>query len=149
MGFEFALSPVLWLREIVEEREEQLLLRILKEIAATAESIDGLDAELAAAEAHRRTELAKASNGAHLRAWYAHIEALRQRRREFEEKLKKLEELRDKQKQAYQAARRDREMLDGMRNKERAAYDTLSARREQSGLDDSFAAQRGQRDSFP
>jgi flagellar export protein FliJ len=146
MGFEFALSPVLSLREVVEEREERLLLQIIQEIAATTESIDGVNADLAAADAVRRAELAKPSNGALLRAWYAHVEDLRQRRREFEQKVAKLEELREKQRQAYQTAHRDRQMLDEMRDREQATYDNMTARREQSSLDDSFAAQRARKD---
>jgi flagellar export protein FliJ len=149
MAFEFALSPVLWLREVVEEREERLLLRIVKEIAALDELIDGVDAELAAANATRRADLARPSNGAHLRAWYAHIEDLRHRRGDYEQKIKQLEELRDKQMQVYQTARRDRQMLDEMRYQERAAYENLAARHEQSTVDDSFGAQHARRASLP
>lgn len=149
MSFEFALSPVLWLREVVEEREERLLLRIVKEIAALTESVDGVDAELAAADAARRAELARPSNGACLRAWYAHIEELRERRGGFEQKIKQLEELRDKQMQVYQTARRDRQMLDEMRDQQQAAYESSTARREQSTIDDRFGAQHARREALP
>ena len=149
MGFHFALSPVLWLREIAEEREEKLLQRILKEIAGTAELIDGVNAELAAADAARCAELARRCDGVHLQAWYEHIEELRRKRSGFAQTLEKLEDLRGKQMQAYTAARSSRQILDAMRDRERAIYDDVAARREQSRLDDSFGAQRARRNPHP
>lgn len=145
MAFQFALSPVLWLRELAEEREEKLLQRILKEIAATEELIDEADAELAAANKARRAELARRCDGVHLLAWYEHIEELRRKRSGFAQKLEKLDELRDKQMQAYTAARSSRQILDRMRDRERAVYDGVAGRREQSRLDDSFGARRARR----
>ncbi len=145
MGFQFALSPVLWLREVAEEREEKLLQRILKEIAGAAELIEGVDAELAAADAARRIELASRCDGVHLQAWYEHIEGLRRNRSGFAQRLEKLEELRGKQMQAYTAARSSRQILDAMRDRERAIYDAVTVRREQSRLDDSFGARRARR----
>lgn len=148
MAFQFALSPVLWLREIAEEREEKLLQRILKEIVAATELIDRVEAELAAADAARRAELARRCDGVHLLAWYEHIEELRRKRSGFAQRLEKLEELRCKQMQAYTAARSSRQILDQMRDRERAVYDGVAARREQSRLDDSFGSRRARRNPY-
>jgi flagellar export protein FliJ len=141
MSYHFPLSPVLWLRGTAEEREERLLQNIHQEIALTAEQLNTATAEIAASEAGRGREVARHCSGIHLHTWYEHLEELRQRRKELEERMEKLEELRAKQMIAYQAARRDREMLDELHNQKRAAYEADAARREQSRLDDTFGAQ--------
>lgn len=145
MSFQFSLSPVLWLRGVVQEREERLLQQILQEIAATTELLDDVAAEMAAAAAARSSDHEIASNAAHLQAWYEHVESLRFRRRDLEQKIAKLEELREKQMLVYQAAQRDHQMLDDMREQGQAQYDALSARREQRILDDRFGSQRARR----
>jgi flagellar export protein FliJ len=145
MSFQFPLSPVLWMRGVVEEREERTLTSIVNEISAATERLNSLSAEIARADAARRVELKKVCDAAHLHAWYAHFEELRQQRQQLELHLKKLEELRERQLLAYQAARRDREMLDGIREQELALYETVVARREQSTLDDTFGAQRSRK----
>ena len=145
MSYHFPLSPVLWLREVVEEREERLLKNIQQEITSTAGQLAAIATELAGADADRRDEVASSRSGMHLHAWYEHIEALRQKRRELEQRLEKLGELRGRQMVAYQAARRDREMLDQLHGEGLAAHETDSARREQSTLDDTFGAQRARR----
>ncbi len=141
MSYHFSLSPVLWLRNVVEEREERLLQNIQREIALTAEHLNAAVAEISGSEASRSRETARQCSGIHLHAWYEHLEALRQKRKELEERMEKLEELRGKQMIAYQAARRDREMLDELHSQERTAYEADAARREQSRLDDTFGAQ--------
>jgi len=145
MSYHFSLSPVLWLREVVEEREERLLKNIQQEIASTAEQLSAIAAEVAAADTGRRAEVASSCSGIHLQARYEHLEALRHKRRELEQRAEKLEELRGRQMAAYQAARRDREMLDQLHGQGLAAYEADVERREQSRLDDTFGAQRARK----
>ena len=145
MSYSFPLSSVLWLRGVVEEREERLLQNIQREIASTAEQLNAAATEIAGAEAGRGKETATQCSAIHLHLWYEHLEVLRQRRKELEERMEKLEELRGKQMIAYQAARRDREMLDELHSQERAAFEADAARREQGRLDDMYGAQCGRR----
>lgn len=145
MSYHFPLSPVLWLREVVEEREERLLKNIQQEIASTAEQLSAVAAELAGADADRRGEVASSCSAIQLHARYEHLDGLRQKRMELEQRMEKLEELRGRQMIAYQAARRDREMLDQLHGQGLTVYEAEEARREQSRLDDSFGAQRARR----
>lgn len=145
MSYNFPLSSVLWLREVVEEREERLLKNIQQEITSTVDQLSSLATEFAGADADWLGTMSNSCRGIHLHARYEQLEALRQRRKELEQRLEKLEELRGKQLAAYQLARRDREMLDGLHDQGLAAYATDMAKREQSTLDDTFGAQHARR----
>jgi flagellar biosynthesis chaperone FliJ len=71
------------------------------------------------------------------------VRELKERRRDLERQIEKLEQARDEQLAVYDAARRDREMLTDMRQKKRTAYDSDLNKREQSTLDDNYIARRG------
>jgi flagellar FliJ protein len=73
------------------------------------------------------------------------VHQLKQSRKDLEEQLQKLEQLRGKQLMVYEAARRGREMLTDMRQEQRGEYDSDMARREQKTLDDNHIARRGRR----
>jgi len=143
MAFQFSLAAVLRVRGIVEEREERLLQQILYEIAQATESLTTTATELMGSDASRSADLFKVFSGRHLHASYAEVEQLKLRRSELEDRIEKLEMLRDKQMIAYQAARRSREMLTDMQEEKRGAYESDVARREQKTLDDNYIARRG------
>ncbi len=142
MGFEFSLATVALVRGMAEEREEQMLMRILQQIVQTLGSVAEIDARVAEMNAARRQNLFQASAGLHVHASYGELEQLKMSRVELEEQLRKLHEWRETQMRAYSAARRDRELLDGMRDEKRDAYETELGRREQAALDDNFMARR-------
>lgn len=143
MAFRFSLATVLRVRVIAEEREERMLQKILFEIAQLNEAVARTDAAMAELNSSRRTDLFKAVVGRHLHASYGGVEELRQRRIDLEAQLEKFEQLREIQVKAYEAARRDREMLTDMREERRGAYDVDVARNEQKTLDDNYIARRG------
>jgi flagellar biosynthesis chaperone FliJ len=66
----------------------------------------------------------------------------KQRRKDLEDQRKQLEQARDAQLRVYEAARRDREILTNMHDKQRAAYESDQTRREQKTLDDQTLARR-------
>ena len=143
MGFQFSLATVLRVRGILEEQEERMLQRILFEIAQTREALASTESALEASDAVRREDVFKPIIGRNLHISYGEIKELKQNRKILEEKIGKLEQLRDQQLKIYEKARRNREMLTDMRAEKRSAYESDLARLEQKALDDNFIARRG------
>ena len=143
MSFQFSLAAVLRIRVVLEEKEERMLQQILSQIAQTREAIVRTDAEIAESDASRRSEVFQARVGHNIHASYGWMNELKQNRNNLEEQLEKLEQLRVMQIAAYEKARRNREMLTGMHEEQRSAYDTSLARLEQKTIDDNFNARRG------
>lgn len=143
MGFQFSLATVLRVRAILEEQEERMLQRILFEIAQTREALAATESAYEAANAARRDEVFKPVIGLTLHASYGEIEALKQNKKDLQEKIGKLEVLRDQQLKIYEKAHRNREMITDMREEKRSEYDTEIAHIEQKTLDDVFISRRG------
>lgn len=143
MSFHFSLGTVLRVRGIVEEQEERMLQKIQAEIARTHESIQQVDSEIAGSDAARRSAVNKRFLGRSLHASYEEVKNLKNVKKELEERANKLEQLRARQLMAYEAARRNREMLTGIEESQRTAYETEAARSAQKVLDDNFNARRG------
>jgi flagellar FliJ protein len=143
MGFKFSLDTVLRVRVILEEQEERMLQRILYEVTKTQEEIVRINAELAGTTELRRADVNKPNIGHNIHASYGYVQQLKQSRKELEEKLEKLRQLRDKQVAIYETARRNREMITDLREEKRAAYESEQAHNEQKTLDDNFNARRG------
>jgi flagellar biosynthesis chaperone FliJ len=121
MAFQFSLAAVLRMRGIIEEREEAALQRILFDIARTVHDLQQINAQLEQSEAERQTQAIEPCLGVYLQAVYGEIKHLQARRKEGEGHLKTLQAARDAQLLAYQAARRDRELLSNMREEQRVA----------------------------
>ena len=143
MAFQFPLATVLRFRGVLEEREERMLQRILFEISQVQETLASIDAQIAGSYASRHENLFKPIVGHVLHASYGEVKELQQNRKDLEENILKLEQLRDRQFIAYAAARRNREMLSDMREEKRSEYDSDMARSEQKTIDDNFIARRG------
>jgi len=143
MAFQFTLAAVLRVRGILEEREERMLQKILFEISQTLEMLEQIDADLAGTDASRRAEIFRPVIGRQIHVSYGEVEELKQRRIDLLERIRKLEQLRDKQLVLYEKARRNREMLTDMRDEKRSVYESDLARSEQKTLDDNYIARRG------
>jgi flagellar export protein FliJ len=143
MAFHFSLATVLRVRVIVEEREEGILQKILFDISKVFDDLERIDARIAEADDSRNAEVLKPCIGLEVHAYYGEVKELRQRRKDFEDKIQKLEEARDRQLVIYEAARRNREMLTDMREKKRTEYDPETNKREQKALDDNYISRRG------
>jgi flagellar export protein FliJ len=143
MAFEFPLATVLRVRGIIEEREEGVLQKILFDISQTFDGLERIETQIAESDAARLADILKPSFGRDLHASYGEVKDLKQRRKELEVQIQKLEKARDVQLLIYEAARRDREMLTDMRQKKRIAYDSDVSRSEQRILDDNYNARRG------
>jgi flagellar biosynthesis chaperone FliJ len=67
---------------------------------------------------------------------------LLRRRRELEQQLVRMQQLRDQQREVFHQARRAREMLESVRDRQLRGYDRDALRREQRSLDDQFLLRR-------
>jgi len=143
MAFKFSLATVLRVRVIAEEREERLLQKILYEISQLNRAMRETEEAIAASNVTRLADRFKPVVGRHLHVSYGGVEELRQKRSDIEGQLEKFEQLRTIQVKAYEAARRDREMLTDMREEKRGVYDVALSRSEQKTLDDNYIARRG------
>jgi len=143
MAFQFPLATVLRIRVVLEEKEERMLQQILSEIAQTREAIARTDVEIAESDVSRRSEVFKARVGHNIHAFYGRMNELKQNRKNLEEQLEKLEQLRTMQIAVYETARRNREMLTGMHEEQRSVFEASLARMEQKAIDDNFIARRG------
>jgi flagellar export protein FliJ len=143
MAFHFSLATVLRVRVIVEEREEGMLQKILFNISKVFDDLERIDARIVEADDSRHAEVLKPCIGLEVHAYYGEVKELKQRRKDLEDKIQKLEEARDRQLGIYEAARRNREMLTDMREKKRTAYDAEANKREQKALDDNYISRRG------
>jgi flagellar export protein FliJ len=143
MSFQFPLATVLRVRGILEEQEERLLQKILFELTQTREALTSTETRIAELDASRRADIFKPFIGRTLHASYGEVEELKQNRKNLEEQIVKLEQLRDRQLAAYEKARQNREMLTDMHEEQRSAYESGLARLEQKAVDDNFNARRG------
>ena len=142
MAFQFSLASVLRVREMTEEREEGILQKILQEISKVSDAIERTDAQLAQAYAARLADTFKPSIGLDLHASYGEVKELKERRKELQAQLPKLEQARNAQLIIYETARRSREMLTDIREKRHTAYRSDVSKREQKVLDDNFVARQ-------
>jgi flagellar export protein FliJ len=134
----FPLAQVLRVREIVADREEQALERIVAEIVRVRGSIERVDRAMETALASRERDLNTSMPGGHLHAACGHADLLRRHRSEMIQQLGRLEAERTVQTRAWEAAHRNREVLTGMRDEQQAAWRLAQSRAEQRSADESF-----------
>jgi flagellar export protein FliJ len=143
VAFHFSLATVLRVRVIIEEREEGILQKLLFNISKVFDDLERIHTQIEEADESRHAEILKPCIGLDVHACYDQVKELKQRRKELEDKIQKLEEARDKQLAVYEAARRNREMLTDMREKKRTAYEIEMNKQEQKTLDDNYISRRG------
>lgn len=145
MGFTFSLASVLRLRESIEQREELTLQKLQYEVERVRASIDTLSAQQALAKKQRDDALLASTEAYRLQDMELGIQRAEEAKREMLQALEAAKAACDRQRKAYQAARRNREMLSDLRVEQRDAWEQERARMQQKWLDDLFAArfQRG------
>jgi len=143
MSFQFLLAGVLRYRESIEQREYFAIERTQQEIARTEAGIQQIEQDCAKATQDRAAELAKGTRAADVEAAYEYQTALDQQLEALRGLLHELKVKWRQQLACYTAARRNRETLEELREKQRDAYSREQAKREQSVMDDIFLARRG------
>jgi flagellar FliJ protein len=140
MAFQFPLATVLRVRESIEKREERVLQKLQTEMARITRHVDELSAAIVHAHQARELAMQQAVPAGHLHTMLWEANAAVEKRNSLLHHLQLLEQQRDKQMKIYQAAHRDREMLTGMLDQQRDAYEQEQARTQQKHLDDIFMA---------
>jgi flagellar export protein FliJ len=143
MGFQFSLDAVLQVRGILEEQEERMLQKILQGILRAREALAQTEARITELDATLCANCFKPFIGHDIHAAYGELKELKQNRNNLQDKIKKLEQLRDQQLIVYSKARQNREVLDAMCEEKRKAYELDMNHIEQKSLDDIFISRRG------
>jgi flagellar export protein FliJ len=143
MSFRFTLAGVLRYRESLEHREYFVLEKLQNEVNRVDQRIREVEADLSTASQNRTSELAQGIRAAELQATYEYQRALEQQLEGLRVRLQELKTKWRQQLAAYQLARRNRETLDKLREKQFDLYTREQAKREQAVIDDLFLSRRG------
>src|SRR5579863_3869836 len=140
MAFRYSLQPLLRLRMSLERQEEQRLFAIAALVARLRVDIDKLELDNLEARRAELEELAKAGIGSGSSIQFAAIceEAFAAARKKLASELQEAERKRLHQLKVYQAVRQKREILEGLRERQEAAYELEFARHEQQAADEIF-----------
>lgn len=148
MGFHFSLDAVLHLRKSVEHQQELKLRAANQSVARARHAIEQFDAsrqQLLAVQSRRLTD---GTTAAEMRFELQCEAQLLRHRREAEQQLAKLEQAQAQQREALHQARKARETLEAVRDRQWSLYQKEALRRQQRNLDDLFlmrlVAGRGQ-----
>ncbi len=138
MSFRYTLESLLRLRESMERQEEQRLFAIAALVARLRAEIQQLHEDNLAFRRRALQEMASGSPGALLRFAGIREAAFENARNRLELQLDEAERKRLHQLCEYQAARQKREILQGLRDRQEAAYELEFARHEQQTADEAF-----------
>lgn len=142
MAFRFPLEPVLRLRLSYERLEKLRLLAIAAVIARLREEIAAAAREDAAARFMRQQILAQGTAAAELQLGVSAEKACVRRNRELAERLSALQRQHQKQCRAYQAARRKREIMENLRERQLREYRREQDRKAQQTIDELYLLRR-------
>ncbi len=142
MAFHFPLQAVLHFRESMEHQQELRLRAANQQVARVRHLLEQIDS--------RRQDLLNTQTkrlGAGMTAVELQFELLCEtellrHRRELEQQLVRLQQVREQQREIFQQARRARETLEAVRDQQLRLYKKEATRREQRSLDDLFLLRR-------
>ena len=138
MNFRFALAAVLSLREGLEERAQLRLERTQLEVSHCRQALEMVPELQRAVLSMRERQLAAATPAAELHFQERTRQGLRARARALQGHLSELLQTREQQLEAYQAARRDRQALSELRDRQLLEFEARLARQQQRRADDQF-----------
>jgi len=136
MAFRYNLQSVLHLRQGLERQEEQRLLACALVVARIHTEIEHLDEHHLAQRRTAMEELKSGSCGSVVQFLAVCEKAYMDARARLLRDLNDAEQKRLVQMQIYKEARRGREVLDGLRERQKAAYDLEITRRDQQQADE-------------
>ena len=143
MSFQFPLAAVLRYRESIEQREHLALEKIQQDIVRVELRISQAENDCSAASQNRLAELAHGTRAAVMQSAYEYQRALEQQLEALQSVLQELKIKWRQQLSCYEVARRNRETLEKLREKQLEAYRREQTKREQAVIDDLFLARRG------
>lgn len=140
MAFKFPLAALLRYRKNLERREYLLLEKLQLQVAAVRNEIEAVQQQQASDASARDEHLAHGLLAIELQSWAARSAQIEGQLQALNRRLRELELSRQQQQETYQATRRQRELLDEMRERQLSAYQVEEARRQQKAIDDLFAS---------
>ena len=138
MPFCFPLTPVLRLRQSLEERERLRLAMIISRINQIDCQSDALDREKTQTCTRISDHLRLGMTAAELRLERARITSLNQAKKALTGQKTKLEQQRTEQQAALREAQRDRKTVENLRDQKLELYRRDCERRAQQAVDDLF-----------
>lgn len=142
MAFRFSLHVVLRVRQSLEHQQELLLQAANHRTTALRREIDDLERSMEEIAAQRAGQLKSGLSAAELQFAVLCRSALWERRQQLEQSLNKAREERDACAQVFRKVRRDREVVETLRDRQFQLYRQLEARQNQRRLDDLFLLRR-------
>jgi flagellar export protein FliJ len=149
MPFVFHLQSLLRVREVRERAEQQKLLALAAQVAATRAELASLEAGLEVAARELPERVAKGVSAAELHFAMARASVAVERRRNLREALAERERAHRAQQDRYRQARQQREILSSLRDQQLALYQLAESRQEQRGVDERFLLRQHTRASAP
>jgi flagellar export protein FliJ len=138
MAFRYRLQAVLRLRRSLERQEEQRLTIAAGIVTRLRREIDELEERRFEEKRRAFEELAAGSPGAIFQFLAVGDLAYAEKKRALGLQLEQAEKRRLEQLERYKKVRQDREILEGLRDRQEEAYNLELARREQQAADEAF-----------
>jgi flagellar export protein FliJ len=138
MAFRFALASVLRLREGIERQRALALQQACLQVTRARDALDRLDNSLAESWRSDARSLAAGCVAAELHFSGQMREQLKGLRAQLLEEIRRLEEAQRQAGLRYQQAKREREVMEAVREQQRRSYELEQLRREQKSLDAAF-----------
>jgi len=142
MAFHFALQAVLHLRQSIEHQQELRLRAANQQVARVQHLIEQMDGRRKELQSAQSKELSSGMTAVELQFGLLCEAELLRHRRELEQQLVRLQQAREQQREIFRQARRTRETLESVRDRQLVVYQKDAARREQRRLDDLFLLRR-------
>jgi len=145
MSFRYSLQAILRLRQSLERQEEQRLFIAVGVVARLRNDLELLEEQRFEEKRRAFDEMASGSSGAILQFIAICDKAYAGKKRSLELQLEQAEKKRLEQLEKYKKVRQDREILEGLRDRQEEAYNLEFARREQQAADEAFLTRKNTR----
>lgn len=142
MRFRFPLEAVLRLRQSIEHQQEVRLRAANQQVARVRHAMEVLDRALLDNQQLVSRSLSSGTTSAELLFSLQSETSLLGQRQHLEHEHARLAKLRDQQTEILQRARRERDMIESLRNQQLREHKRDAARAEQRRLDDLFLLRR-------
>lgn len=138
MAFHFSLEAVLHLRKSLEHQQELKLRAANQNVARVRHAIEQMDGRRQELLLVQNKRLTDGTTAAEMRFELQCEAQLLRHRREAEQQLVKLEQAQAQQREVLHQARKAKETLEAVRDRQLSLYQRDALRREQRNLDDLF-----------
>jgi flagellar export protein FliJ len=142
MAFQFKLASVLHLRQSLEHQQELKLRAANQQVARVRHLIEQLDLRRQHWHDVQTKNLVQGLRAAELQFELLCDAELLRHRGLLEQELARQQQLREQQRELFQQARRARETLAAVRDKQLRLYNQDAVRKEQRNLDEMFLLRR-------